>query len=149
MLRDLHAWCRFLRALRACVCSTWFGRGRRKRGERPRLRPAFETLERRELLTTAQFTQPVVALPEAAGNATFTVSLSAPALQPVQVSYGPGAPGSATPGEDYVPVSGVLTFLPGQQTASFVVPVIDDPLSLPDVEVEFYHSRGVIHTPTY
>lgn len=55
----------------------------------------------------------------------FPVTLSNPADHPVTVSYATSVPteGSvATPGEDYTPVSGTLTFDPGQTSAT--VPVL-------------------------
>ncbi len=50
-----------------------------------------------------------------AGNTpfTFTVTLSAPSASPVTVSYGTADGSAMTMDTDYVPISGVLTFVPG------------------------------------
>ncbi len=53
----------------------------------------------------------------------FTVTLSAPSLQPVSVQYAT-ADGTALAGIDYTAVSGTLTFQPGQTQLSVDVPVI-------------------------
>src|SRR5262249_38174969 len=45
---------------------------------------------------------------------------------PITVRY-QTAPINATPGLDFTPISGTLTLLPGQWTASIQVPVLDDP----------------------
>lgn len=57
----------------------------------------------------------------------FTVSLSAPADQPVSVSL-MTADGTAVAGEDYSSASGTLTFAPGETSKSPVVTVIGDNL---------------------
>jgi Mg-chelatase subunit ChlD len=62
---------------------------------------------------------------EGAGTATFTVTLSAPSDKTVTVEYST-SPGTATPGEDYTPVNGTLTFAPGETTKTIVVPIIED-----------------------
>jgi hypothetical protein len=56
---------------------------------------------------------------------TFTVSLSFAVPQTVTVSYSTGL-GNATPGVDYTPASGVLTFDPNQTTSSVEVAVQGD-----------------------
>lgn len=59
----------------------------------------------------------------------FIVRLSAPAADPVTMEYASAdatAGNSATANEDYVPVSGVLTFLPGETEASIDVEVLGD-----------------------
>lgn len=55
-------------------------------------------------------------------GAVITVRISRPTTVPVSVRYAT-AGGTATPGVDYTPVSGVLTIPPGATTATFVVPV--------------------------
>ena len=62
---------------------------------------------------------------EGGGDAIFTVSLSTPSALPVSVDFSITSLG-ATAGEDYVPVSGTLNFLPGQTAATIAVHVIDD-----------------------
>ena len=65
---------------------------------------------------------------EASATATFTVTLSNPSALPVTVAY-VTAPGTATPGSDYTPVSGTLTFGPGELTKTIVVPILNDAAS--------------------
>jgi hypothetical protein len=55
----------------------------------------------------------------------FTVRLSIPSAIPVTVDYAT-APGSAAAGSDFTPVSGTLTFAPGQTTQTVVVPTLND-----------------------
>jgi hypothetical protein len=66
---------------------------------------------------------------EAAGTATFTVSLSAPSAYVVKVRYAT-APGTARAGasNDYLSRSGTLTFAPGTLALQVLVPVNDDTL---------------------
>jgi hypothetical protein len=56
-------------------------------------------------------------------NANFTVSLSAASAQTVTVNYSTLA-GIGRPFTDYTPVSGMLTFAPGQLTQTISVPVL-------------------------
>jgi hypothetical protein len=63
--------------------------------------------------------------------ATFTVSLSAPATQPVTVAYAT-SDGTATQGKDYVATSGTLTFAPGQTQQTITVTVLADPTATTD-----------------
>jgi len=62
-----------------------------------------------------------------------TVSLSVPSTSPVTVDWatfaGPATLFEATPGVDYVPASGHLTFAPGQRFASASVTVLGDDLA--------------------
>jgi hypothetical protein len=59
-------------------------------------------------------------------TAVFTLSLSAPSSQPVTVNYAT-ADGTATAaGNDYVPISGTLTFAPGETTRTITVVVNPD-----------------------
>ena len=78
------------------------------------------------------FTQQNVSHPEGNSGATayvFTVDLGATTDIPVTVQYST-ANGTATSPSDYVPTSGTLTFLPGeQQTQSITVEVNGDTLS--------------------
>jgi len=57
----------------------------------------------------------------------FNLSLSAPAAVPVTVSYAT-ADGSAVAGSDYQPLTGSLTFAPGQTSRSIIVLGIGDDL---------------------
>ena len=69
-----------------------------------------------------------VTVAEAAGSATFTVTLSEAGGQPVTVTYATSG-GSATSGSDFTPTSGTLTFPSSTVTQTFAVPVAADTLS--------------------
>ncbi|WP_298624524.1 Calx-beta domain-containing protein [uncultured Legionella sp.] len=62
---------------------------------------------------------------EAAGTATFTVTLSSPSLQTVTVSYNTSS-GTATANSDFSSVNGTLTFPPGVTTQTIIVPIVND-----------------------
>src|SRR5205085_2254188 len=62
---------------------------------------------------------------EGQGPATITVSLDEASAQAVTVGY-QASDGSAVAGTDYAATSGTLTFAPGQTSATFVVPLLDD-----------------------
>jgi T1SS-143 domain-containing protein len=66
-----------------------------------------------------------LAVDEAAGTATFTVTLSAPSGQTVTVGYNTSN-GSATAGSDYTATSGTLTFAPGVTTQTVTVTIAED-----------------------
>ncbi|HBZ30750.1 MAG TPA: hypothetical protein DEO56_09180, partial [Nitrosomonas nitrosa] len=57
--------------------------------------------------------------------AEFTVRLTEPSADPISVNY-TTSPGTAVSGTDYTPVSGTLTFLPGQTMAAVQVDVLGD-----------------------
>ena len=60
--------------------------------------------------------------------AAVTVVRTGPASAPATVRYAT-SPGSATPGADYTPVTGVLTFAANARTATFMVPTLQDVLA--------------------
>ncbi len=66
-----------------------------------------------------------VSVNEAAGTATFTVTLSAASGQPVSVNYAT-ANGTATAGQDYTATSGTLNFAAGQTTQTITVAITND-----------------------
>jgi uncharacterized repeat protein (TIGR01451 family) len=89
-------------------------------------------------------------------QAHFPVTLSCPSLEPVTVSVrtADGPPGTgATAGQDYLPLSGSLTFEPGETSIDLVVEVVGDLATEPDEEflvelsspagAELLHGRGV------
>lgn len=61
------------------------------------------------------------------GQATVSIELSKPATQTVSVTYTAG-PTLATPGRDFEPVGGTLTFAPGETAQSFRFIPVDDAL---------------------
>ncbi|MFC7298174.1 Calx-beta domain-containing protein [Herminiimonas aquatilis] len=66
-----------------------------------------------------------VTVNEAAGTATFTVTLSAASGQTVTVGYNTSN-GTATAGSDYTAASNTLTFAPGETTKTITVSIIND-----------------------
>ena len=62
---------------------------------------------------------------EAAGTATFTVTLSAASGLPVSVNYAT-TNGTATAGPDYTTVGATLNFAPGVTTQTITVPILND-----------------------
>ncbi|TAK89420.1 MAG: retention module-containing protein, partial [Burkholderiaceae bacterium] len=68
-----------------------------------------------------------VTVNEAAGTATFTVSLSAASGQTVNVNFATSN-GTATAGADYTATSGTLTFAPGVTTQTVTVSILNDTL---------------------
>ncbi|NOU40966.1 MAG: retention module-containing protein [Methylotenera sp.] len=68
-----------------------------------------------------------ISVNEAAGTATFIVTLSAASGQTVTVGYNTSN-GTATAGSDYTGVAGTVTFTPGQITQTITVPITNDTL---------------------
>lgn len=74
----------------------------------------------------------------AEGNANhyirFTVHLSAPVGYDTQIKYSTeGIAGSATAGEDYIPVTDAILIIPAGQATGFIdIPIIDDAIEEPD-----------------
>ncbi|MDO9466089.1 MAG: Calx-beta domain-containing protein [Thiobacillus sp.] len=66
-----------------------------------------------------------VTVNEAAGTATFTVTLSAASGQTVSVNYATSN-GTATAGADYTAAAGTLTFAPNVTTQTITVPILND-----------------------
>lgn len=62
---------------------------------------------------------------ENTGSAIITVTLSMSSTLPVSVDYAT-SDGTATGNEDYTPVSGTLTLLPGAAAQTFSIPLLDD-----------------------
>jgi hypothetical protein len=75
-----------------------------------------------------EFLTPLFSLAEGIDtvNANITVVLTGPTTTPLIVDYATTAGGTATPNDDYMPVSGTLTFAPGQTSQTFQVPIFDD-----------------------
>jgi LEA14-like dessication related protein len=72
-----------------------------------------------------------VSVSESSANASFTVTLSTTSTLPVSVDYST-ANGTATAGADYTPVSGTLTFNPGETVKNITVPIINDTMDEPN-----------------
>jgi hypothetical protein len=80
---------------------------------------------------TDQVVEAVEPEPGAPGNAVFTVTLATAYQSEVVVHYETGSDSNpdttdATPGQDYTPVSGMLTFAPGETTKQVSVPITGD-----------------------
>jgi len=78
------------------------------------------------------FRTPTFSVSETATNATITVVRSGGLAGIVTVDYSDIAGGTAIPGTDYTPVSGRLTFLAGENSKTFLVPVTNDSIVKPD-----------------
>jgi hypothetical protein len=72
------------------------------------------------------FSAPSYAVGETAGSVTVTVNRAGPAIGTSSVAYST-SDGSATSPSDYTSASGTLSFAAGQRSATFSVPVADDP----------------------
>ncbi len=64
---------------------------------------------------------------EGAGKVTLNIVLGAESGRQVTVKYATGG-GTATPGVDYQPASGTMTFAPGQTSQSLQITILDDNL---------------------
>ena len=62
-------------------------------------------------------------------DAVLTVTLSAASSFPISVNYATGTTGTATPGVDFTPVSGTLSFAPGVTSLPVTVAVIGDTIN--------------------
>ena len=80
---------------------------------------------------TVQFDRSRYDTYEWAGTATIVATLSTAVDATVTVDYAV-SDGTARAGEDYVPVSGTLTFSPGQTIQAFTVAIINDTAAEPD-----------------
>jgi hypothetical protein len=76
---------------------------------------------------TVQFSASSYSINEGGGSATITVTLSAAATQQVTVHYATMG-GTATPGNDFTPTSGTLTFSPanGETSKTFQISILND-----------------------
>jgi len=75
---------------------------------------------------TLGFANPAISTSENGGVVTVQVALSAPSGQTISVGYATTQSGTAQPAVDFQPVSGVLTFGPGQTSRSFSIDITDD-----------------------
>jgi hypothetical protein len=69
------------------------------------------------------FAGPTLTVSTAAGNGTVTVVRSGGSGGTVSVAYATSG-GTAVPGTDYTPVSGMLTFQPGQTSKTIAIPIL-------------------------
>ncbi len=91
-----------------------------------------------------EFAQPNFTVNEAGTNVTIFVRRTGGLLGTVAINYASrqsSATSSASPGVDYTDVSGTLVFGPGENTKSFVVPVINDNLAEPNELVDLILSN--------
>ncbi|MCA1841692.1 MAG: hypothetical protein LC792_00615, partial [Actinobacteria bacterium] len=84
---------------------------------------------------------------EGDGPAEFAVTLGASSPQPVTVDFAT-ANGTAAGGSDYTPVSGTLTFFPGETSQTVAVPVIGDTVNEGDEDFALTLSGPVNGTVT-
>lgn len=83
---------------------------------------------------TLQFSSTSAIVPETAGNTTITVDRTGGASGTVSVNYATTAI-DAVAGEDYVPVSGTLTFGPGVTQQSFALPILGNSANPDDATI--------------
>lgn len=86
------------------------------------------TIEDNDTLTAlpyVAFASPTTTASESSGASRVLVSLSAPSLTPVSVTYSTAA-GTALPGSDFATASGTLQFAPGETVKAIMVTLLDD-----------------------
>lgn len=84
---------------------------------------------------TVQFSPTSFSVDENGGVAVVNVTLSRASASPVSVSYATTVDGTATPGSDYAPLNGVLTFDPLQTSKSITVEIVNDSIDEPSETV--------------
>jgi len=85
-------------------------RARKQKLAPPKLRPTFEPLEERWLMSVVY--APNMQVQESSGTALVSLTLSGTSAQTVTVDYATSN-GSATAGSDYTATSGTASFAPG------------------------------------
>ncbi len=78
---------------------------------------------------TLQFDAAVYNVGEGAGAVTVTVNRTSGSASTVSVNFSTSPSFNSTAGQDYTPVSGTLTFGPGETSKSFTVPILEDALA--------------------
>ncbi len=76
-------------------------------------------------LSVLSFGETVVEIDETGGLVELTVNLGPASIEPVSVNFATQDE-TATPGEDYTATSGTLTFMPGETSKTFTVPILID-----------------------
>ena len=76
-------------------------------------------------LPTVQLAGASYSVNEAAGVAVITVTLNGPSVAPITLTFAT-ADGTALAGEDYVALSGTLSFAPGETEQVIVISLLDD-----------------------
>lgn len=89
--------------------------------------PAFNVTD----VTAAEYGGSITTTAVDQGNAAFTVSLSVSSVDTITVDY-QTSNGSATAGLDFQPVSGTLTFNPGERSKTIDVAILDDEVNEDD-----------------
>ena len=87
--------------------------------------PATLTIEDDESPPAVGFSSATYSVNEEAGTSIIAVTIDALSALTITVEYTVTG-GTATPGEDYVVVSGTLAFTPGVTSQSFTVDIVDD-----------------------
>ena len=88
-------------------------------------------------LPEVQFTNANYTVNETDAVANITVSVNGISDSPFTVDYGTRE-GTATQAEDFQQVAGTLTFIPGQTSQSFAVPIISDSLDDPNETIALF-----------
>jgi len=89
-----------------------------------------------EDLPTVQFSNATYQANESAGAVLVTVTLSTSVGHAIIINYATQN-GTATTNNDYLPISGILTFLPGQINQTISLNIVDDLLQESDETVQF------------
>jgi WD40 repeat protein len=89
-----------------------------------------------------QFSSPTYSLGEAGPAATITVTRTGGDEGTVTAHYA-ASPGTASAGADYTPTSGTVTFVDGDTSETFSVPIIQDGIDEPDETVNL-----ILNAPT-
>lgn len=96
-------------------------------GSPARIRITIADNEQDSAAGSVQFAVPVIDVPEGAGEAVITVSRAGGSQGALTAYYKTPAGGTAKQREDFIGVTGVLTWADGDaQDKSFVVPILDD-----------------------
>ena len=86
---------------------------------------AIVTIVDNDSTPTAEFTRASFEVDEKVGIVVLTVTLSHPSDRPMVLAYNT-ADETATNGQDYIAISGTLSFAPGITTTTLELPILDD-----------------------
>jgi aryl-phospho-beta-D-glucosidase BglC (GH1 family) len=95
------------------------------------LKDDWQTVDPNKVGLLALVEAPMLGGGSSSGVATFTVTLSRPSSQAVTVAFAT-VDGTVKQGQDYTPVSGTLTFAPGETQKTIAVPLLGDTIAEPN-----------------
>ena len=91
---------------------------------------------------SVKFSAPAYSVSENVGTVTITTALDSLSAVTATVTFST-TNGTATAGSDYIGVSGILTFAPGQTSRTFTVPIINDILKEQNETVNLTLSNAI------